>query len=327
MKDNSCVSSSPTINRNRGSPATLPLRQLLAFLKRPVLGFDFTRLFCYRRKMIGPCKSSFSLCQIACLVLLTIALGLSVTGCAIHQAPPVLPEQYTLDKGQLKIHSDFELEPSHRLLNELTVQRRELANLLGIEPTDERIHIFLFGNDEDYRQYMQNLHPDFPARRALFVQTDTQLKIYASWHERVAEDLRHEVTHGYLHSVIPEIPLWLDEGLAEFFETGRQAQGLHSEHVHLLKTLLQQGSWTPNLARLEALGDAETMAKIDYAESWLWVHFLLFNESFREQHLIQRNLIQLRKHGSAFQLAKAVDARVENVESALIGHLEQLSRR
>lgn len=258
---------------------------------------------------------------------MSCVLSLWLTGCAIQQPPPVLPEQYTLDKGQLKIHSDFELEPTHRLLNELTVQRRELANLLGVEPTDERIHIFLFENDEDYRQYMQNLHPDFPARRALFVQTDTQLKIYASWHERVAEDLRHEVTHGYLHSVIPEIPLWLDEGLAEFFETGRQTHGLHSEHVHLLKTRLEQGKWTPDLARLESLGDAETMAKIDYAESWLWVHFLLFNESFREQHLIQRYLIQLRKHGSAFDMAAAVDDRLESVESAVIGHLQQLSRK
>lgn len=242
----------------------------------------------------------------------------------MQQAPPVLPEQFTLDKGQLRVHSDFELEPSHRLLNELMVQRRELANLLGIEPTDERIHVFLFEDDESYRQYMRNLHPDFPPRRALFVQTDTQLKIYASWHERVAEDLRHEVTHGYLHSVIPEIPLWLDEGLAEFFESGRQARGVHSEHVHLLKTRLDQGKWQPDLSRLEALGEAETMARLDYAESWLWVHFLLFNESFREHHLIQRHLIQLQKHGSAFKMADAVDDRLDSVESALIEHLKRL---
>ena len=276
--------------------------------------------------MIGRRKSEISIpnCLAAFCFFSTAACALVMGGCAIQHAPPVLPEQFSLNKGQLEVHSDFELEESHRLLNELVVQRRELANLLGVEPTDERIHVFLFEKDEDYRQYMQNKHPDFPARRALFVQTDTQLKIYASWHERVAEDLRHEVTHGYLHSVVPDIPLWLDEGLAEFFETGRQARGFHNAHIHLLKTRLKQGKWSPNLKRLESLGDAETMTKIDYAEAWLWVHFLLFNESIREQHLIQVHLIQLQKHGAAFKMNDAVAERLGSVESALIEHLDRL---
>jgi len=256
------------------------------------------------------------------LALATVCL--MTLGCAIHQTAPVLPEQHLLEAGQLEIHSDFELPESHRLVTELVEQRRDLANLLGVEPSDEPIHVFLFERDDDYRQYMANQHPDFPARRALFVKTDTQLKIYASWHPRVAEDLRHEVTHGYLHSAVNDVPLWLDEGLAEFFESGRGNRGNHGPHIHLLKTRLKQGKWSPDLHRLEAIEDAEGLTRLHYAESWLWVHFLLFNPAVRDHHLVQANLIQLRKQGSAFKIAEVVGSKVESVESAVIEHLKSL---
>ncbi len=258
--------------------------------------------------------------------LLLAAACVLTAGCSLTTQPaaPVLPEQHLLEAGQLEIHSDFKLPQSHRLVSELVAQRRDLANLLGVEPSDEPIHVFLFEKSADYRQYMQNKHPDFPARRALFVKTDTQLKVYASWHPRVGEDLRHEVTHGYLHSAVNDIPLWLDEGLAEFFETGREKQGSHGAHIHLLKTRLKQGKWSPDLQRLETLDEAEAMTQMDYAESWLWVHFLLFNPQVRDQHLIQAHLIQLRKQGSAFGIAAAIDKEFDSIESALIEHLKSL---
>ena len=256
--------------------------------------------------------------------LAVAAICMMAVGCAIHQRTPVLPEDHLLEAGQLEIHSDFELPESHRLVTELVTQRRELANLLGVEPSDETIHVFLFEQDDDYRQYMNNLHPDFPARRALFVKTDTQLKVYASWHPGVAEDLRHEVTHGYLHSAVNDIPLWLDEGLAEYFESGRGNRGRHGPHIHLLKARLKQGKWSPDLHRLEAIEEAEALTRLDYAESWLWVHFLLFNPTIRDQHLVQAHLIQLRKQGKAFGIAEAVDGKLESVESALIEHLKSL---
>ena len=62
-------------------------------------------------------------------------------------------------------------------------------------------------------------------RRAFFVETDTQLSVYAQWGDRVAEDLRHEVTHGYLHAVVPNVPLWIDEGLAEFLRGSARSTG------------------------------------------------------------------------------------------------------
>ena len=46
-----------------------------------------------------------------------------------------------------------------------------------------------------------------------------------------ADDLRHEMTHAYLHAVVPNVPLWLDEGLAKYFELPRQQHGLNQPYV------------------------------------------------------------------------------------------------
>ena len=131
---------------------------------------------------------------------------------------------------QLVIYSDFMLPRDHRLVQELTAQRGDVAERLKLAPTDEPIHIYLFRSPESFKDFIQRHHPEFPLRRAFFVETDIRLAVYAHWGDRVAEDLRHEVAHGYLHAAVSGLPLWLDEGLAEYFEVPRGYHGLHQQH-------------------------------------------------------------------------------------------------
>ena len=94
-------------------------------------------------------------------------------------------------------------------------------------------------------------HPEFPDRRAFFVETDARLSVYAQWGDRMAEDLRHEVTHGYLHSVVPNVPLWLDEGIAKFYEVPRGQRGLNRPLLDRLLARIEREHWQPDLRRLE----------------------------------------------------------------------------
>jgi hypothetical protein len=183
-----------------------------------------------------------------------------------------------LAAGQLVIHADFSLPAGHRMISELTSERQLIVDALSIPPGKEPIHVFLFAEERAYRKHVAERYPDFPERRAIFVETDVQLSVYAHWSDHVADDLRHEVAHGYLHSSVPNLPLWLDEGLAEYFEVGRGRQGVNATHVTYLRAQLATGSWRPDLPRLEQLAAADAMTQLDYAEAWLWVHFLL------EQH-------------------------------------------
>lgn len=252
---------------------------------------------------------------VACLPLLF--------GCANMRTAPSLPEEAQLAREQLIVYSDFKLPKKHRLVEELLALRGDVSRLLDVPVSDEPIHVYLFEDARKYHEYIGKHYPDLQDRRAFFVETDTRLTVHAHWGDQVAEDLRHEVTHGYLHSVIPNMPLWLDEGLAEYFETPRGWNGLHTAHVQLLDSLANAG-WQPNLASLEGKTQLHEMTQQDYAEAWLWVHGLL--STTRERRLLLQNYLAVqRDQAQAPALSSALLASEPDVSGQLLDHLRQLA--
>jgi hypothetical protein len=235
---------------------------------------------------------------------------------------PPLPDRHDVVLDQLVVHSNFELPGQHRLLQELNAQRTDLSSKLALPISDEPVHVYLFADAERFGQFMQKRYPNFPQRRAFFVETDTKLAVYAHWGDRVAEDLRHEVAHGYLHSVVQNLPLWLDEGLAEYFEVPRGSHGLNTAHVEALAPLWKQGRWTPDLRRLESLKTAPEMSQNEYAEAWLWVHWLL--ESEPRRRVLQSYLGDLRREGTTPPLSLYLRQLGGNADTALVEHLKWL---
>ncbi len=233
-----------------------------------------------------------------------------------------LPAGQTVVRDQLVIHSDFRLAASHRLLEELAARRIDLKNRLGIPVSDEPIHVYLFEDANRFEAFVRLYYPEFSSRRAYFLETDTRLQVYAQWGDRVAEDLRHEVTHGYLHSVVPNLPLWLDEGLAEYFEVPRGSRGLNRPHLAELVGRLQLGQWEPDLKRLEALDRPFDMTQHDYAEAWAWTHFLLEGDPDYGR-LLHEYLVALRRHGLADPLSERLGRRLADPEAALVEHIER----
>lgn len=255
-------------------------------------------------------------------LLLAVSL---LAGCAtpwLHRE--TLPRQFTIVREQLVIHSDFELPAHHRLVEELAVRRADVLERLALPASDEPIHIYLFETGERFEAFVRQQHPEFPDRRAFFLETDTRLQVYAQWGDRVAEDLRHEVTHGYLHAAVPGLPLWLDEGIAEYFEVPRGHRGLNE---HNLKILLRHGqahTWKPDLARLERLPPSSDMTAEDYAEAWGWVHLLLETEP-RGRELLCQYLQQVRHEGGAAPLRPLLTTLFPQPEQALLEHLHALT--
>ncbi len=245
--------------------------------------------------------------------------SLSLPGCAKVWTNEQLnlPDRYTIVRDQLVIHCDFQVPARHRLLDELTARREDLRRQLAYASSDEPIHVYLFEDARRFQEFVREEHPDFPNRRAFFVETDTRLEVYAHWGGYVGEDLRHEVTHAYLHSVLPSIPLWLDEGLAEYFEVPRGRHGLNRDHLARIlekdesketEASVPLGSpremlyRPPNLARLESLPSDHFLPQDDYAECWAWVHFLL-ESSPDTKLLLQEYLYRLHVDGSTVPLS------------------------
>jgi hypothetical protein len=236
-----------------------------------------------------------------------------------------LPDAHALRVGQLVFHSDFELPADHRLIRELTLERDDVYGTLGLQGSDEPIDVYLFRDAERYGEFLKRNFPSVPSRRAFFLETDTRLTVYAHWSDRVAEDLRHEVAHGYLHASIPQLPLWLDEGLAEYFEVPRGQGGLNRPHVDLLSDMAEQEHWRPNLPRLEKLTDAAQMDQRDYAESWAWVYFFLKSPPGRRQ-ILTDYLAELRARGASEPLSvqlATLHVEPEQPMAAYIASLKQ----
>ncbi len=259
------------------------------------------------------------------LIICTLLSALAGGGCAgLWTTRLTLPAGHTVVRDQLVVHSDFPLAASHRLLEELVARRMDLKSRLGIPISEEAIHVYLFDDADRFRRFVCLYYPDFPPRRAYFLETDTRLQVYAQWGDRVAEDLRHEVAHAYLHAVVPNLPLWLDEGLAEYFEVPRGSGGLNRSHLELLARQIQLGRWQPDVTRLERLADPFEMTQEDYAESWAWVHFLL--EARPGQYgLLHDYLVQLRQEGAAGPMSERLRQDLDRPEPALIEHLEHLA--
>ena len=237
-----------------------------------------------------------------------------------------LPSRSEIVAGQLVIHTDFPLAEQHRIVRELESLRADVSQQLGLPISDEPVHLYLFENKERYDAFAARQFPGFPSRRAFFVETDTTLSVFAVWQDRIAEDLRHETTHGYVHAVVPTIPLWLDEGVAEFFELPRSEQGVHAAHVAHLSGRLLEGTWRPDIDRMEALASAGELSQDHYAEAWCWTHWLL-NTTPQRRRLLQDYLTDVRRDVKTAPLSarlRHTEGLSTDLAATLRAHLESL---
>jgi hypothetical protein len=258
------------------------------------------------------------------ILLLTVPALLVMGGCRSVPRQAVLPSKYQLQADQLLVNSDFVLSSDHRLMRELTAERNDICQTLGLPLGNEPIEVYLFRDAESYGQFLLKHFPGVPSRRAFFLETDTRLTVYAHWSDRVAEDLRHEVAHGYLHAVVPGLPLWLDEGIAEYFEMPRGTNGMNRPHVDLLTDMMQHDGWRPDLERLEQLTDAAEMDQRHYAEAWAWVYFLLHSDSPSKQ-LLSAYLADVRAHGRVEPLSTRLATRYSEPPRTLAEYLTDLN--
>ena len=68
------------------------------------------------------------------------------------------------------------------------------------------------------------------------------------------------------------------------------------------------------------------MTQLDYAESWLWIHFLL-ESSPDHAKLIQDQLARLRMTGEAEPLGSRIYESIDNADTLVLDHLAYLAEQ
>ncbi|MCS6863818.1 MAG: hypothetical protein RMJ56_03800 [Gemmataceae bacterium] len=190
--------------------------------------------------------------------------------------PIVAPGKFATRRGYYVVYHDFELDPHEPLFAELDALPEQVGRELNLPLSDGVVQVFLFDTQERYERFMHRKYPELPKRRAYFLSQPRaggydELKIYTWMGDHLTTDLRHELTHALLRGALKEVPLWLDEGLAGYFELLPAQAGINSGH---LEALLRP-SFRPNLARLEKFTQVAQMEKPEYREAWAWVYFML----------------------------------------------------
>ena len=222
----------------------------------------------------------------------TIALLVFSVSCATlsNSGKPLVPTRYQLRTGPFVIFSNFQMTDNPPAVRCLQALERDLKNHLAFRPSseDDLVEIYVLDDRNAFVHFLRYHFPELPPRRAFFLAQGKDRVVYTYSSPRLEEDLRHEATHALLRGSYGDLPLWLDEGLAEYFESDLALPGAEHDHLDPLVADLKTG-WTPNLPRLENLTDISQMTPRDYREAWAWVHLLL-NGSGQEKTILLTSL-------------------------------------
>lgn len=123
--------------------------------------------------------------------------------------------------------------------------------------------------------------------------------------------LYHEYTHSLLHLNYSNMPLWLDEGLAEYL--GNATIGAKDSRIGVVDPghlyILQNNRLLP-IETLLAVDQSSphyneaNRASVFYAESWALVHYLMLSPESRQKQLLGRFMEAWTKSGDQLEAAQ-----------------------
>ena len=228
------------------------------------------------------------------------------------------------ESGPFLCRAEFPLNHIDGLLRDLARLQDDLVRCLGVPPAEEPIELYFFRDKWSYSAYLKKHLPRVPYRRALYVKQDGPGRVYSYRSSEFETDVRHECTHALLHSVLPVVPLWLDEGLAEYFEVPEKQRAYGNPHMDSLMWNLRLGI-APNLEKLEKLGEVSDMSNSQYRDAWAWVHFMFHGP--REAHAeLGRFLQDFRDNAPPGLLSQRLERRVPGARQQLAAHFKGWKR-
>ncbi len=247
------------------------------------------------------------------------------SGCATVRpaaGPSLVPSQFQTRTGPYCVFTNTPLPADSPAIHNLQSLENQVQATLGLRVPagSDPIEVYILESPEAFRHFLMFYFPELPARRAFFLAQGNRRVVYTYFGGRLEEDLRHEATHALLHAAAPDLPLWLDEGLAEYFEVDEERGGYNADHVARLPDDLADG-WKPEIRKLEMLKDVRKMTPRDYRESWAWVHYLL-NGSAPNKAALLGYLADLRSGGIVTPLSRRLP-NPQDQGASLMAHIEQ----
>jgi hypothetical protein len=235
----------------------------------------------------------------------------------------------TRQVGPFQIQATFPLAKYEKLFAELPDLQREITRTLAVAPAKSTINVFLFSDEEQYRAYVQRHFPQVPYRPALFVLEGGKPGVYTFEKPDMDIDLRHECTHALLHGSLAAVPLWLDEGIAKYFEMPASKRAF--DHPYFDDSKWKWSLRLGMVRSIESLEERENLTDMDAADyrySWAWVHFMMHGPEAGHQSLVRYlSCCQQSTPGPSEKLSKQLSEAVPNSTERMIQHFKHWQER
>jgi len=198
-------------------------------------------------------------------------------------------------------------------------------------PTKTRGRVRVFSGFGSYADYVSDLGANPDNTLGMYIPTLRELCVYL--HEdrpELSNTIRHEGFHQYLHDFLDDVPIWFNEGYAEYFGFSRKQASravvgqVGEEQASLARRLLPQFS---PLSKLFLMEPREFMADagVHYVESWAVIHLLRDASHPAFKGVLDRYFDALLAGRSQQEAYDAVLApMVETLQAALAKHVNEL---
>lgn len=223
-------------------------------------------------------------------------------------------------EGPFTFRSEFRIRQG-RLTRDLAQLKRELESSLGLRIGNAPIRVSFFADRRRYVDYMKRHVPEGVHRKALFVKGPEASHVYAYRSSSFDTDVRHECTHALVHNALQFIPLWMDEGLAEYFESPAGARVRPSRLKEMRNTIRWSRlvGFKGSLERLENIDDIGQMGSSEYRYSWAWIHYLL-NDSKESREVLVRYLREIQNGNPPGAFSEFASDALPDTDSKLVRH-------
>jgi hypothetical protein len=180
----------------------------------------------------------------------TYSTGKRATKSRVHtEVEPLRPSVVVM-----KIHQvDYQLARADekKIRQEIELIYRRYVDWLDWDPRPLKpVSVRLFGSGASFDAYAKNFNRE-GSRRSFYSSWGKEAVVYGSrWTEETLGILRHEVSHAIVDMELNGPPFWINEGLAEVFESSSAARGrlnvtANREWSGTLKLKVREGSLEP----------------------------------------------------------------------------------
>jgi Flp pilus assembly protein TadD len=146
--------------------------------------------------------------------------------------------------------------------------------------------------------------------------------------------LYHEYTHALMHLNFSGLPLWLDEGIAEFYGNSRLGEKesrigtIDETHLYILgQNKLLPIETLLNVEHESPYYNEADQASMFYAESWALVHYLMTDPEAQRRQLLKNFLASWDKGGNQIEAAQQSFGDLQAFEKVIEAYSRQTTFR